>query len=470
MKINLILILFIIVTVISAQDYGEKKWEFETFPGVRTTPAIASDGTIYFGSDNYCIYALHPDGTLKWKYLTESWVFSSPAIGPKGNIYIGSVDGNLYSLTPDGLLRWKYNTSEISSSNGIWSSPAIGKNDIIYFGSTNDTLYALNLDGDKLWTFTTGNQILSSPAIDAYGNVYFGSNDSTLYSLGRSGELLWSFKTQGPIWFSSPAISSDGTIYIAADDSILYSLSKDGKLNWKYFLGGVVGNSPTIDENGVIYVGTLSYDWTLYAINPNGTKKWEFGRGEGFNSSATIGYDGTIYVGSNSTGLSAINPDGTTKWTTLVGPSEGSPVITQDSSILIGHYFGLTSVACENNKYANSSWPKFRHDNINSGDIINPVTEVTNDDEVINTITLSQNYPNPFNPTTNIKYTVPTSELVVLKVYDMLGRVAKTLVNEVKPKGTYTLEFSGSGLASGIYFYKIAIGKYSDVKKMVLLR
>ncbi len=86
---------------------------------------------------------------------------------------------------------------------------------------------------------------------------------------------------------------------------------------------------------------------------------------------------------------------------------------------------------------------------------------------------LSQNYPNPFNPTTTIEYTVPrnlTTPLVVLKVYDILGKVVKTLVNKPQSAGKYSVSFNADNLTSGVYFYRIKIGDFSAVKKMVLLK
>jgi Secretion system C-terminal sorting domain len=83
---------------------------------------------------------------------------------------------------------------------------------------------------------------------------------------------------------------------------------------------------------------------------------------------------------------------------------------------------------------------------------------------------LNQNYPNPFNPTTEIAYTISRSSFVTIKVYDFLGREVTTLVNLEKPVGSYEVEFNGSNLASGIYFYRIQAGNYSTVKKMILLK
>ena len=109
-------------------------------------------------------------------------------------------------------------------------------------------------------------------------------------------------------------------------------------------------------------------------------------------------------------------------------------------------------------------------------DIINDV----NDPSVTDRFSLSQNYPNPFNPITNIGFRIanlPDSKagfgFVSLKVYDVLGREVATLVNEEKPAGEYEVEFDASGivnLASGIYFYKLQAGSFSDTKKFILIK
>jgi hypothetical protein len=84
--------------------------------------------------------------------------------------------------------------------------------------------------------------------------------------------------------------------------------------------------------------------------------------------------------------------------------------------------------------------------------------------------TLSQNYPNPFNPTTTINFSVPKSEYVKIKVYDILGRDVVTLVNENKPVGNYKVEFNAGKLTSGVYFYRMESGSYSQTKKLLLLK
>jgi hypothetical protein len=83
---------------------------------------------------------------------------------------------------------------------------------------------------------------------------------------------------------------------------------------------------------------------------------------------------------------------------------------------------------------------------------------------------LLQNYPNPFNPNTTINFKIPSSEYVILKVYDVLGREAATLVNENLKAGEYNVNFNAVNLTSGSYFYKLSAGTISDVKKMLLIK
>jgi hypothetical protein len=87
-----------------------------------------------------------------------------------------------------------------------------------------------------------------------------------------------------------------------------------------------------------------------------------------------------------------------------------------------------------------------------------------------NEFTLLQNYPNPFNPSTKISYQIPAVCHVTLKVFDMLGREEATLANEVRQPGTYTVPFDGSGLASGIYFYRLEAGGFVASKKLLFLK
>jgi len=96
--------------------------------------------------------------------------------------------------------------------------------------------------------------------------------------------------------------------------------------------------------------------------------------------------------------------------------------------------------------------------------------------EVPEQFSLKQNYPNPFNPTTKITYELRDTSYAKLSVYDIMGRVITTLVNEKQSPGTYQVEFDadqlgqGNGFASGVYFYKLETADFTDVKQMMLVK
>lgn len=103
------------------------------------------------------------------------------------------------------------------------------------------------------------------------------------------------------------------------------------------------------------------------------------------------------------------------------------------------------------------------------------VTNTAETKQLPETFLLEQNYPNPFNPATKIKYTIPASENgqtlpVNLKVFDLLGNEIKVLVDEAQSAGNYEIVFDGTGLSSGVYFYRLNAGEFSDSKKLILMK
>ncbi|MGB5289083.1 MAG: T9SS type A sorting domain-containing protein [Ignavibacteriaceae bacterium] len=99
------------------------------------------------------------------------------------------------------------------------------------------------------------------------------------------------------------------------------------------------------------------------------------------------------------------------------------------------------------------------------------VTDVENDIETLPTAyALDQNFPNPFNPATKINFSVPVEGFVSLDVYNSIGQRVATLVNETKTAGTYEVNFNAANLSSGIYFYKLTSGNFTETKKMILMK
>jgi hypothetical protein len=117
----------------------------------------------------------------------------------------------------------------------------------------------------------------------------------------------------------------------------------------------------------------------------------------------------------------------------------------------------------ENDKFIESG---FLADTLFRGSIVGVIDEMI----VPTEFRLEQNYPNPFNPRTTIHFQLPSKSHVTLRVYDILGQELETLINEEREAGMYILQYDGLNLTSGIYFYRLQAGSYSETKKLILLK
>ncbi|HZW38115.1 MAG TPA: family 10 glycosylhydrolase [Ignavibacteriaceae bacterium] len=117
------------------------------------------------------------------------------------------------------------------------------------------------------------------------------------------------------------------------------------------------------------------------------------------------------------------------------------------------------------NQYGISVWSSVRG-------FKTPATSENEEEEIIkpNEYRLSQNYPNPFNPITNIKYTIKQASRVTLKLFNVLGNEVKTLVDEYKSAGQYEVQLNAENIPSGVYFYKIVAGDFTDTKKLIIMK
>ena len=278
---------------------GTLKWKYPVGEAIFSSPAIGNDGSIYFGSENDYIYALYPNGTLKWKYLTSIAVYSSPAIGDDGTIYCGSHDGNLYAFYPNnGTVKWAFHT-------GSWvhGSPSIGSDGTVYIGSDDEYLYALcHNNGTMKWRLHVGPMYASS-AIDENGVLYFGVWNGLFYAVYPNGTVKWSFDlgSQNGVWGSSAAISADGTIYFGMIVDIMHgsggniiALNSDGTEKWRKWTGTCV-SSPTIAEDGTVYIGSENGNLYAFGIGPlqadaDGPHYGLINQPVQFSGSATGGY------------------------------------------------------------------------------------------------------------------------------------------------------------------------------------
>jgi hypothetical protein len=244
-----------------------------------------------------------------------------------------------------------------------------------------------------------------------------------------------------------------GVYAIAFDnDGTLYGFGKDNKLY-------------TIDlETGsATEVGDIGFKVIAGTINPNDGTMWV--------SSGEVTGKGDIYTINKTTGLATLVGNAGLSETiySLGFDGDGTLYGTTGNDFTLSTFYTLSTT----DALATEVGPVGEKGVLGlvfAKDGVVAVGSESEDEIVPIQFSLEQNYPNPFNPTTVIKYSVPESNLVNLKIYDDLGRIVSTLVNETKSRGNYSVTFNAANLPSGIYFYTLEIGGQRATKKMVLLR
>ena len=295
-----------------------QKWSF-TLPGppAATAPGVGGDGTIYVhanGPQNTAsvetLSAINPDGTSKWRFdfnggmaIFTSTIQSSPAIASDGTIWIGSGDTNLYALNPDKSIK----CAASPSFSTLTSSPAIAPDGTVYIVDFFD-LFAYTSACKMKWKYRltniTGEQ--ATPSVGADGTIYVGSPDKNYYALNPDGTLKWKFLTGWNIIQSAPAIAADGTIYAASDK--LYALNPDGTMKWSracFGTGLSSTASPIIGADGTVY---WEQAFNACAYDASGNLKWMSSINPSSSSNAVIAPSGALYMGIGGFGSPGTDP------------------------------------------------------------------------------------------------------------------------------------------------------------------
>ena len=328
-----------------------------------SSPAVAEDGSIYFGTWTGVLWALKADGSTNWTFRTGREIKSSPAVGPDGTVYVGSRDHKFYAVSSSGKKKWEFPT-------GGWvdSSPAVAADGTVHFGSWDKNLYAVRPDGSKAWQFPTAGPVVSSPAIDTGRKIYFGSHDGKVYALTHDGRKAWEFTAGAPI-ISSPALDRDGTIYITSVNGWFYALNPNGTLKWRLRTGGITESSPVIGQDGTLYVGVNKDIWL---ISPAGQKKGAQ-LGDGLVKATPAAFsDGSVcFVSGWGWIISFLSP-GNCQWKLFSFENRSaSPAAAKSGTIYLWDYlpeqkprmFALHAAV----PLARSAWPKFRGNPQNTG-------------------------------------------------------------------------------------------------------
>lgn len=294
-------------------------------------------------------------------------------------------------------------------------------------------------EGSLIWNRTIEGGRIRNIILDKENNVVVSTQyDSRVYKINSAtGEIIWEKNINNSTNFiqylyqldndeNNNVLLTGNNSNTDADIQIL-KLSSTGNEIWFKEYPSQTNDIPTemaVDVENNIYIAGFSADsdWTTFVLKYSslGELKWEYNPNE-------IAYDQLILY----------------------------PIIVKDSSLFIGG--SLIDSLTLSNIFVMKLDQKLG-------------TGIYNEYPVFSIFELEQNYPNPFNPSTVISYQLPVSSEVTLKVFDVLGNEIATLVDQYKSAGRYEVEFDASKLPSGIYFYQLKAGQFSETKKMVLLK
>jgi photosystem II stability/assembly factor-like uncharacterized protein len=366
------------------------------------------------------------------------------------------LDTNLFAGTSSGVF--------LSSNNGTsWTA--------VNTGLTNTNIRALVVSGTNLFAGTFGDGVfrttnngtnwtevntgLMDTVVTAFAvsdiNLFAGTYYSGVF-LSTNNGTSWTAVDSGMIGYHANSVSSltvsNTNLFAGTYGNIFFSTNNG--TSWTQADSGLVWNQPgvlALAANGANMYAGLNGSGVFLSTN-NGTGWTNVGGG---GSVTDLLVSGTNLFSSTYEGSVFLSKDNGASWTAI---DSGLPNISVGSLSVSDRYI-----------FAGTTDGVWRRP---LSEIITGVKDQSN--EIPSQFILEQNYPNPFNPSTTIRFQVPSSSFVNLKVYDVLGNEVATLVNEEKLAGSYEVNFDAKGLSSGIYFYTLNAGSVIETKKMILLK
>lgn len=215
-------------TVYGVSTTGTIGWRFRARRKIFSSPAIAPDGTVYFGAQDDHLYALHPDGTLAWSTNLGGDVDAAPAVADDGTVYAGSDAGAVFALDPaTGSIRGR---TEVGGF--VRSGLSLTRTGLVVAGVYGPAPRVVAIDPASFaiaWSFAipgTGAPefgVHGAPIEDADGRLYFGAQDDAVHALDRDGAAIFGFATGGDV--DAPLVlARDGLLLAGSDDGKLYAL------------------------------------------------------------------------------------------------------------------------------------------------------------------------------------------------------------------------------------------------------
>lgn len=401
---------------------------------------------------------------------------SSIAVDVTGNLYVTGRSSGIKSgmgfttikYSTSGVQEWiqTYNGPDGNGGGGV-SSMVIDNSGYIYITGTTNSDYATikyNSSGILQWIqiYNGGpgnsSDAAYSIAVDVIGNTYvtgYSGRYIATIKYNCSGDLQWVQKYSGA-WTNNNigkniACDKLENVYVSGRtshgnsnddfDYITLKYNSSGVQQWTQIYDGPIGSEDdphamTIDCFGNVYItgsseGTITtgYDYATVKYNSLGAQQWVRRYSNPRHTSDTHDDAYSIAVDNSNNVF-------------VAGGSKG-----------IHNFYDFTII-------------KYSQQTDKAGlNYYKPVSL-----EIPKEYNLSQNYPNPFNPETNIKFSIPNNSFVKLTIYDITGKEIASLVNEQLNAGDYSYNFNASDISSGVYFYRIEAGDFTEVKKMMLIK
>ena len=310
---------------VHASTQGGAQWKFATGAGIFSSPVVAADGTVYFGSADQSFYALNPDGSTRWQVATGEIIDSAGLLDDQGRVYFGSGDGMLRAVdAQSGQVIWTLAADSPQTTGGYnnWfeGNVAMALDGTLYVPNDNFLVYAIDRNAGTVdWSYKMPDQTWSLPAVDVRGgSLYVGNNNllpilgKNTFSIGPDGSTNWSVVSLGTV-AASPLLMT-GQIIVGGFDGYARAYAVvDGSINWELATRDHIYSSPAQLPDGTII--QPSADGTIYAVSPDGgTLRWSFDTGSPIRSSPAVDADGHVYVGGGDGNLYVLNPDGSLRF------------------------------------------------------------------------------------------------------------------------------------------------------------
>ncbi|MBZ0199644.1 MAG: T9SS type A sorting domain-containing protein [Ignavibacteriaceae bacterium] len=435
---------------------------------------------VYFGNDGGIFCTTDAGETFEGRnggYQTQQFYNGFSASLDDSLLAMGGLQDNGSAIF-QGTNAWR----RVIGGDGAWTAIDQTNNSILY-GSSQYGNINKSTNGGVSFFYAAPNDNGEAGFVAPYVISY--ANHQTLYA-GRTNIFKTTNGAQAWVKINSQTLDNNPFLAMALpifNDNVVYAatapvrsrgkvfVSTNGGVNWTNITGSLPDRYPMdivvdpVDEAKAYIVFSGFETSHIFKTTDYGQTWHDVGTGlpDVPTNAVAVDYDfpDHVYVG-NDLGV-YLSTDGGLNWNSY---SDGLPeaVIVMDLAM----------------SPSNSSIKVATHGNgAYERKLYSTVTVVEQIANTVKGFRLEQNYPNPFNTVTKIKFIIPqitnhhplaNESIVNLKVYDELGSEIVTLVDEYKPAGNYEVNFNASRLSSGVYFYKLTVGKYSETKKMVILK